>query len=135
MALAIGVVTLPGCLERTIIVTSEPPGAVVWLNDQEIGRTPVEVDFTFYGNYDVRLHKEGFEPLVTNRSAKAPIYEMPGFDVVGEAVPTKIATRLQWHFDMVPLPEQQEGADHTALRTGLLNRASSLRTQTAGKKQ
>ncbi|MFB3120043.1 MAG: PEGA domain-containing protein [Stenotrophomonas maltophilia] len=41
------------------MITSEPPGALVWLNDREIGRTPVDVDFEFYGRYDVRLHLPG----------------------------------------------------------------------------
>lgn len=130
VALAALAVALPGCLERTILVTSEPPGAVVWLNDQEIGRTPIETDFTFYGNYDVRLHLAGYEPLVTNRVAKAPLYEAPGLDILAEAVPTRISTRLEWHFDLVPLPEQVEGADKGALRTGLLDRAGELRKQT-----
>ena len=30
-----------GCLERTIKVTTEPEGAVVWINDVEVGRTPL----------------------------------------------------------------------------------------------
>lgn len=49
---------LAGCIERTITVTSKPAGALVYLNDEEIGRTPVTVPFTFYGVYDVRLEHE-----------------------------------------------------------------------------
>ena len=49
-----------GCLKRTISVTTEPPGALVWINDVEVGRTPLETDFTFYGIYDVRLRREGW---------------------------------------------------------------------------
>ncbi len=50
---------LTGCVERTITVTSDPSGALVYLNDTEIGRTPVTVPFTFYGTYDVRLEHDG----------------------------------------------------------------------------
>jgi len=132
---ALGASVMPGCLERTIVVTSEPPGAVVWLNDQELGRTPVETDFTFYGTYDVRLRLEGYEPLVTSRVASAPIYEVPGLDIFAEAVPAKIATRLEWHFDLVPLPERAQGADAGQLRTRLLDRAGELRKQTAEKQE
>jgi len=118
---------LTGCLERTIVVTSEPEGAVVYLNDREIGRTPVETDFRFFGAYDVRLHLEGYEPLVTSREAEAPVYEWPGIDLLAEAVPATIATRLEWHFQLTPLPELQPGADKAALRTGLLERAEEAR--------
>ena len=48
-----------GCIERLITVRSQPPGALVYLNDEEVGRTPVTVPFKFYGVYDVRLEHEG----------------------------------------------------------------------------
>ena len=60
MALGVGLLSLLcGCQQRTIRVTSEPSGAVAYLNDVEVGRTPVEVDFTWFGTYEVRLEKEG----------------------------------------------------------------------------
>lgn len=105
-ALLPAALVLPGCLERTIRITSEPPGAVVWLNDTELGRTPVETDFTFYGVYDVRMRLEGYEPVTSSREAKAPIYEYPGIDLVAEAIPTRISTLVEWHFDLVPLAEK-----------------------------
>ena len=54
----------------TITIDSEPPGALCWLNDNEIGRTPVTVPFTWYGTYRVRLEKPGYEPL----EAEAPVW-------------------------------------------------------------
>src|SRR5215471_15531012 len=71
---------LPGCLERTITITSEPPDAIVWLNDVEVGRTPLKTGFTFYGDYDVRLRKEGYEPVQTHRETDTPIYEFAPID-------------------------------------------------------
>ncbi|MCC5829414.1 MAG: PEGA domain-containing protein [Phycisphaeraceae bacterium] len=50
---------LGGCVRRTITITSEPSGALVHLNDQEVGRTPLTIGFTHYGVYDVRLTHEG----------------------------------------------------------------------------
>lgn len=49
---------LSGCVERLITVKSNPSGAIVFLNDEEIGRTPATVPFRFYGVYDVRLELE-----------------------------------------------------------------------------
>jgi len=94
----LAMISLSGCLERRIFITSDPPGALVHLNDVEVGRTPVDVDFTHYGVYDVRLTKDGFAPLLTSREAKAPVYEWPFIDLVAEAVPTRTVTEFRWHF-------------------------------------
>ena len=47
-----------GCVRRTIKITTEPPGARVFLNDQEVGRSEVSTDFLWYGDYDVVVRKE-----------------------------------------------------------------------------
>lgn len=127
MGLMGGAAVLTGCLEHTIVVTSEPAGAVVYLNDQEIGRTPVEADFRYFGVYDVRLNLEGYEPIVTSRKAAAPLYEVPPIDLAAEAVPAKLPTRIEWHFVMAPLASQVPGADREALQRELLSRAGELR--------
>ena len=90
-----------GCVERTVTITSEPQGALVYLNDEEVGRTPVTVPFTFYGMYDVRLERAGYEPLWTKQKAAAPWWENPGPDLVGEAIPhNRVA--LAWHYLLEP---------------------------------
>lgn len=104
-AVALG---LPGCLQRTISVTTNPPGAVVWINDVEAGRTPLETDFTFYGMYDVRVRKEGYEPIQSKCRAKSPVKEWVGVDLVSEAIPVRYRTRIDWHFDLVPVAESRE---------------------------
>lgn len=115
---------LSGCLERTIHVTSDPPGALVWLNDVEVGRTPLETDFTFYGEYAVRVRKEGYEPIMTTRLAKMPAYEWPVVDLVSEAIPQKITNDIRWHFDLQPAAER---ADVDAAREATLQRAAETR--------
>jgi len=117
---------LGGCLERRLLITSEPPGATVTVNDVELGRTPLEADFTFYGGYDVLLEKEGFEPLREQRRISTPIYEYPPVDLLAEAVPAKIRKNVAWHFVMNPaletsLPRQQ-------FESELLERARGART-------
>lgn len=127
--LIVPVLALPalgGCLERTITITSEPPGAVVWMNDQEVGRTPVETGFTFYGTYDLRIRKEGYEPIVTQRTASAPWYEYPGPDLVAAALPFRIRTERHWHFDLEP---QAHAADPEGAREALLERARAFRSE------
>jgi len=85
LALGITISTAPlGCVERTITINSEPDNALVILNDQEVGRTPVKVDFTWYGDYDIIIRKQGHQTLQTNRRIKAPWYQYPGIDLFTE---------------------------------------------------
>jgi len=76
-----------GCVQRTINITSEPPGAVVWVNDQEIGRTPIQRDFTWYGTYDVQVRAEGYRTLNTKTPVIAPWWQWPPIDFFAEFVP------------------------------------------------
>lgn len=126
LLLAIAVVAASaGCAQRRITVTSEPPGAVVWLNDTEIGRTPVDATFVYYGLYDVRLRKEGYEPIATSRDTGMPWYEYPPFDLVAEAGPWAVTTRKRWHFDLVRAPDEPALSGEEAI----LGRAAELRSQ------
>jgi hypothetical protein len=119
-----------GCARREIQVTSDPPGAIVWLNDQEIGRTPVTASFLYYGVYDVRLRLEGFEPVATARDTGQPWYEYPPLDLFAETWPWGVATRVHWHFTLEPALESRLPREE--LEAGLLGRASDLRRRTEG---
>ena len=98
-----------GCVERVMHITSEPEGALVYLNDDEVGRTPVDVEFMYYGTYDVRLEKEGYQALSTMQKAKAPWWEAIGPDLAAEAIPNN-RVELNWHFKMEPRGADDEGA-------------------------
>ena len=97
-----------GCqgVQRSLEITSQPSGALVHVNDVEVGRTPVSVPFTHYGTYDVRVAAEGYRPLWTQAEAKVPLWDLPGPDLVAEAVGGE--STVQWHFDLEPMPEQTE---------------------------
>jgi len=116
--------------QRTIRVTSEPAGALVWLNDVEIGRTPVETDFTFFGTYDVRLRLDGFEPVTTSRKASAPLHEWPGVDLAAAVIPMRFETLIEWHFEMLEAEEFRLDAAEAERR--LLERAGEMRRVTSG---
>lgn len=81
-------VATSGCgrVARTITIDSEPPGAIVWLNDNEVGRTPVTVPFTWYGTYRVYLEKDGYEPMTELERIAAPWWQWVGPDLVAETV-------------------------------------------------
>ena len=88
-----------GCVKRTISISSAPSSALVWVNDREVGRTPVTIGFIYYGEYDVRLEKDGLEPVMTTRWAASPSWDVPGVDVVVEVFSDK-ESKVLWHFDL-----------------------------------
>ena len=98
----LGVAALAGCVQRTITITSDPPGALVWLNDREVGRTPLDVEFLYYGTYDVRVVKDGYEPLLTKGEASAPWWDLPGLDLAAEVAPVKLNSNIDWHYVLLP---------------------------------
>lgn len=121
------ILVLPGCLSRTMVITSQPPGATVFLNDVEVGRTPLTTEFEWYGNYDVRLRLDGYEPLVTSRTASTPIHELPGIDFFTTLAPVRFRHRVEWHFDLSP--SQERTMEPAALEGALLERARQTREQ------
>lgn len=124
---SVGVAALAcvGCVDRKIRVTSEPPGARVWLNDVEIGTTPTEADFRFYGRYDIRLELDGYEPLWTDRKAYAPVWQYPGVDLAADLIPLRFDDVVEWHFELEPTPESTQ--DPEAVRGALIDRAREMR--------
>ena len=107
--LAACVTVMTGCLHRRIRIVTDPPGALVHLNDVQIGLTPVEVDFTYFGVYDVRVNKRGYEPISTSEKAKAPIYEWPGLDLIAEIIPVDITTEIEWSYTLTPIDNDIDG--------------------------
>jgi len=108
-----------GCTQRQITITSAPSGALVHLNDREVGRTPVTVPFRFYGTYDVRLQKAGYEPLWTVGEADPPWWDRPGPDLIAELGKNEV--HFRWHYHLT------EAGQTPADEAALLERANSLR--------
>ena len=118
MPLIVLVVLCSGCVRRTIMITSEPAGVLVWVNDREVGRTPVDIDFEFYGVYDVRLELAGYEPMMTFGEAAPPWWDGVGADFFAELAPADLHSEVHWHYDLAPLMDDREA---------LVDRADQLR--------
>jgi hypothetical protein len=112
-----------GCVRRRLNVRTNPPGALVYVDNQQIGTTPCSVDFTYYGTREIRLVKPGYETLTVNQPIPMPWYQIPPLDFVSEnLVPTKIRDNRTVTFNLAPqlvVPTEQ-----------LLDRANQLRQDT-----
>lgn len=123
-----GLVLLPlaavsGCVERTMKIRSDPPGAVVVVNDEEVGVTPAQVSFLWYGDYEIILRRAGYQTLRTHHRVHPPWYQLPPFDFFAEVLwPGMISDRHE-------LPEYVLQPLERPRVEDLVQRAAALRDQ------
>ncbi|MHC4130375.1 MAG: PEGA domain-containing protein [Planctomycetota bacterium] len=109
--LLISFLIIPGCVERKLTINTEPQQALVVLNDEEIGISPVTVSFNWYGDYQIRITKPGYETLKTHRELEAPMRDKFPFDFFAQVLsPKKIVDEYEWIFELKPLqqPERED---------------------------
>lgn len=114
---------LPGCVHRRMTVTSNPPGARVLLDGNEVGETPTSVDFTHYGTREVVLQKDGYDTLKAMQKVPAPWYQILPFEFFADnLLPYQLTNRHEFTYQLQPsstiVPTQE-----------LLGRANSLRSE------
>jgi len=110
-----------GAVQRRMTVRSNVPGAQVYVDNYEIGRTPVSTDFTYYGDRDVRLVKDGYETLKVRQPVNAPWYQFPGIDFISENLwPFEIRDERNFNYQMQP--------QYLVPTETILSRAEEMRT-------
>jgi hypothetical protein len=112
-----------GCIERILTIQTNPPGALVELNAQEMGRTPVSRDFTWYGVYDVTIRLENYRTLKTAAKVYAPIYEWIPIDLITELLPFPFKDHHTLNYTLIPDPPARQPSP------GILDRAAELKGQ------
>lgn len=102
---------LTGCVRRSLTITTEPPGGLVFLNDQEIGHSAVTTDFLWYGDYDVIIRKKGYTTLKTHWNIEPPWYQIIPLDFFSEVLwPGHLHDHHDKHFELelATIPTQEE---------------------------
>ena len=103
-------------------IRSQPAGALVYVDDYEIGTTPVSTNFTYYGTRKIRLVKDGYETLTVQQPVPTPWYEIPPLDFFSEHLtPGEVQDQRSFCYQLTPqvlVPSAQ-----------LLQRAEGLRAQ------
>ncbi|MEQ8847680.1 PEGA domain-containing protein [Botrimarina sp.] len=91
LILPVVIAATTGCVRRRLTVRSNPPGALVHVDNQRIGTTPCSLDYVYYGTREIRLSAPGYETLTVNQPIPAPWYQTPGIDFISEnLVPARI---------------------------------------------
>lgn len=85
------------------MIRTNPPGALVYVDDYEIGVSPVATDFVYYGTRKIRIVKDGYETLTVLQPIPTPWYEYTPFDFISEnLVPWEIRDTRVVDYQLVP---------------------------------
>ena len=119
-----------GCVERRMIVRTNPPGALVYIDDHEVGLSPVAVSPIYYGSRKIRLVKDGCETLTLIQSVSAPWYEIPPLDFFAEnLVPGTIRDVRTYDYQL--WPQTVVANDELLVRAEALRRGTQTMTNVA----
>jgi hypothetical protein len=96
---------LGGCVERQMIITTDPPFAVVYdEQNRPLSASPADRSFTYYGKYRFKIVKDGYETLIVEEDVRPPCYEWLGLDFISENVlPWTIRDIRRYHYQLQPL--------------------------------
>jgi hypothetical protein len=125
LAIALACATAIGCggVQRRLTIRSNPPGALVYIDKYEIGRTPCSVSFIYYGKREFKLVKDGCETLTVDKWIIPPWYQAFGIDFLAENLsPIEVRDERTFNFELIPLQA-------TATRQ-LIGRGDNLRQAT-----
>src|ERR1041384_5794278 len=84
LILAITAFGVSGCVDRRFVIDSDPPGAIVYVNGKQVGATPVEMPFTYYGKYRFVFVRDGYETWTVDEQVCAPWWEYIPLEFVSE---------------------------------------------------
>ena len=73
--LALVMITSAGCVQRRLQIRSQPEGALVSVDRQPVGNTPLSVPFTYYGSREIQLEKDGYKTIRVEQNIKPPWFE------------------------------------------------------------
>lgn len=107
-----------GCVERRMVVTSDPPGALILHNGQPIGNAPADDHFVYYGNHHFTIIRPGYATLQVDQRIRAPWYQFFPLDLVSEILlPFQIEDVRRFTYQLQPLPgtRPEEVSDRAAV--------------------
>jgi hypothetical protein len=124
----LAVLALGGCVERFISVRSDPPGAIVTLDDQKIGPTPVDIPYTWYGMRLLVVDLQGYTQVRETIALNPPWWQFPPIDFITDIlVPATITDRREFSYSLDKVTAQPDKGLEEVKR-----RAAELRERAAG---
>ncbi len=130
VAVAAAVLQSSGCMHRRLTIRSDPPGAAVQVDGEQVGFTPTAIDYTYYGTREITLQKAGYKTLTTPVKMSTPWYQIFPLEFITDNFAlTKINDRREVSYTLTP--EQLEPRELLEDRANNL-RSEALRTEMPG---
>lgn len=95
-----------GCLHSYVNVASDPPGARVFLNHEDKGKTPAKIEFLWYGKQKIQLFKEGYQRTDEIVDVKCPPHLYFPLDLFFTALPFRFEDNHHFTFTLEPNPQE-----------------------------
>ncbi len=111
-----------GCVHRRLTINSNPAGALVRIDGEDIGYTPASIDYTWPGTREVQLLKDGYETQTQLIEINPPWYQRFPLDFISDNF---LGTHIRDHrrFDLQMQPKRPEPINN------LIERGRSLRSE------
>ena len=123
---ALALFSSTGCVRRRMTIRTNPPGAQVFVDDQEVGTTPCSTGYVYYGTRKVTVIKDGYKTETLYHKFSSPWYQIPPLDFITENLyPREIRDERIVDVTLAP----QEVVPEAALRS----RAEGLRRDAKGR--
>ena len=99
-----------GCVEQKMTITSDPPGMLVRVSDEEVGTTPITIDWVHPGDYEFILSGPGYQTRIASADIRARWYQWPVIDFFAAISPYRHVDHRYVHFEMekLSLPPDDE---------------------------
>jgi PEGA domain len=122
LLLLAGMSLMTGCVERRYTIRSEPPGATVIVNGEEIGPTPASKSFVYYGKREITLILDGYATKTVMQPIEAPWWDNYFTEFFTEnMLPVTLRDERDYKFELQPAKSPPQGE--------LRDRAESLRSE------
>lgn len=115
-----GILLQTGCMQRRFLIRSNPEGALVTIDHQPVGHTPIATPFTYYGTREIELEKDGYETVKVKQTFNPKWYQIPPLDFISDNFwPRELRDDRVVDFQMQPKASVNE--------SHLIDRANELR--------
>lgn len=120
MVLIAALFAFSGCVTRSITVKTNPSNALVYIDNELIGESPVTMPFTYYGHRKIMIERKDengvltHERIIAYEKTKAPFYEIFPLDFFSELLlPIRLKDDQVFSYNLVEvkplsIKDQQE---------------------------
>ena len=116
-----GIALFSGCVARRYTVRTDPPGALVIVNDEALGPSPASHSFEYYGDRKITLVLDNYETKTMIEPINAPWYDNYLTEFFSEnLIPWTIRDEREFTYKLAPAqspPEEEVSARAEALRS------------------